>query len=271
MFIDTHLHLCDRWCGDVRRSKAIADIDQNKIITWVQSWDIPSYEHALEYCKQSDYLFTSFGVLPWEAFDYKDRFDEIAELCKDAIMLGEIGWDERNAPDKRSYPYQKPMLEVFLEAAEKHDLILNLHFRWGLEKDGFELLKSYDSKRVIFHEYSGSIEMINKVTDQGFFISFGASNFGRLPDSAYDFYKTRVPLVHEDFLIIELDVLEEEEVFRPPSKVFPILMDSFAEFRNTSPEEIEAMNQRNVLRLIGNDPKLEKMRKLIEEKTKEEI
>ncbi len=264
MYIDTHLHLCNRWCDDIRRPKAIADIDKNKIITWAQSWDIPSNMKALEYSKESKYIFPAFGVLPWEAFDYKDRFDEIAKLCEDVLMLGEIGWDEKNASDKRSLPYQKPMLEVFLESAEKHNLIMNLHFRGGLEREGFELLKSYDRKKAIIHSYSGSPEMIKEINEQGFYVSYGSSRFDKItPRSKYhSYYLERVSEIHEDLLIIEIDVLEKSN-FRPPSEVFPGLLKKVAEMRNTTAEEIEAINQRNVLRLIGDDPKLKEMGDLI--------
>ncbi len=262
MYIDTHLHLCNRWCDDIRRPKAIADIDKNKIITWAQSWDIPSYLKALEYSKESKYIFPAFGVLPWEAFDYKDRFDEIAKLCEEALMLGEIGWDEEIAQDKRSIPYQVPMLEVFLEAAEKHNLIMNLHFRGGLERDGFELLKSYSSKKAIIHSYSGPPAMIKEINEQGFYVSYGSPHFDKLNKSQMSYYKNRISEVHEDLLIIEIDVLEKTN-FKPPSEVFPRILKTIAEMRNTTPEEIEALNQRNVLRLIGDDPKLEDMKKLL--------
>ena len=263
MYIDTHLHLCNRWCDDIRRPKAIVDIDKNEIITWAQSWDIPSYTAALEYSKQSKYIFPAFGVLPWEAFDYKDRFDEITKLCEDALMLGEIGWDEKNAADKRSLPFQKPMLEVFLKAAEKHNLIMNLHFRGGLERDGFELLKSYNSKKAIIHSYSGSPKIIKEINEQGFFVSYGSARFDLLNKTQYGYFRNRIAEVHEDLLIIEIDVLQRDKDFRPPSEVYPGILKTMAEIRKTTSEEIEAMNQRNVLRLIRDDPKLEKMRKLI--------
>ena len=263
MFIDTHLHLCNRWCDDIRRPKAIADIDKNKILTWAQSWDIPSYENALEYSKQSDYIFPAFGVLPWEAYDYKDRFNEIANLCKDALMLGEIGWDHKNAQDKRSIPYQVPMLEVFLEAAEKYNLIMNLHFRGGLERKGFELLKSYDAKKAIIHSYSGPPAMIKEINEQGYYISYGSSRFDQLNKAQYGYMSNRISKIHEDLLIIEIDVLQRDKDFRPPSEVYPGILKTIAEIRGTTPEEIETMNQRNVLRLIGDDPKLKKMKNLI--------
>ena len=36
--------------------------------------------------------------------------DEIRKLYKNALMLGEIGLDERNARDKACIPYQRPMI-----------------------------------------------------------------------------------------------------------------------------------------------------------------
>ena len=45
-------------------------------------------------------IFPSFGVLPWYAHEYVDRFDEVTKLCEEAIMLGEIGLDEINAQYK---------------------------------------------------------------------------------------------------------------------------------------------------------------------------
>ena len=264
MYIDTHLHLCNRWCDDIRRPKAIADIDKNRIITWAQSWDIPSYMKALEYSQESEYIFPAFGVLPWEAYDYKDRFDEIAKLCEDAIMLGEIGWDEQNAQDKRSLPYQIPMLEVFLETAEKQNKIMNLHFRGGLEEKGFDLVNSYDVKKAIFHHYSGPPELIEKINDNGHYISYGGGGYDNLSEKMKNEIFKRVTKVHEDFLIIEIDVLRRGKDFKLPSEIYPVILEVLAEARKTTPEDIEAMNQRNVLRMIADDPKLKDMKKLIE-------
>jgi Tat protein secretion system quality control protein TatD with DNase activity len=140
---------------------------------------------------------------------------------------------------------------------------MNLHFRGGLEKKGFDLLKSYDAKKAIIHSYSGPPEMIKEINEQGFYISYGSSRFCQLNKSQVAYYKNRISEVHEDLLIIEIDVLERGDKFKPPSEVFPCILKVIAEIRNTTPEEIEAINQRNVLRLIGDDLKLEEMRKLI--------
>ena len=91
MMIDTHLHLDEPWLSDDQlRRITIEDITANKIVTWAQACDIPSYEKTVEYASQSEYIFPAFGILPWYANEYMDRLEEVAQLCNSAIMLGEI-------------------------------------------------------------------------------------------------------------------------------------------------------------------------------------
>ena len=73
----------------------------------------------------------------------------------------------------------------------------------------------------------------------------------------------RVAKVHEDFLIVEIDVLQRGENFKLPSEIYPIILEVIAEARKTTPEEIEAINQRNVLKMISDDPNLKNMKDLI--------
>ena len=103
---------------EARLDKVITNINENKILTWVQSCDLETYDAILEVCKKSKYLFPSFGVLPWYAHEVKDKHDIITKLCEQAIMLGEIGLDEVNVRDKACIPHQLPLLEIFLREAE---------------------------------------------------------------------------------------------------------------------------------------------------------
>jgi TatD DNase family protein len=268
MYVDTHLHLHEPWLSDkeriteANRQKAIADITQNKIVTWAQSCDIPSYEKTLMYSKQSEYVFPSFGILPWYAQEYADRLDDVAELCEDALMLGEIGLDEKYARNKASVPHQRPLFEVFLKASEKHNLIMNLHFRGGLEREGFECLKSYDIKKAIFHSYSGSPDMIKEINDQGYYYSYGAANFEGRGNPREERLTERLQLIPDDLLVLEIDVLQKSN-FQVPSEVFPKMLRAVAEFKNIAPEEVEAINHKNVCKLVENDPKLKHMKQML--------
>ena len=259
MYVDTHLHLDEPWkkpqdaMTEEKRQKAIKDINDNQIVTFVMSVDISTYENVIEYCKQSKYLFPAFGILPWYAHEYKDRLDEVAKLCDEALMFGEIGLDEKYARDKACIPYQQPLFDVFCKAAEKHDLILNLHFR-DKEEEFVDILSSYDVRKPILHSYSGSLKLMNKVNDLGYYYSTGYRYESRS--------KTVVEVLNNipsDKLLLEIDTLHDGI----PSIVYARILDTIAEIRNTTPEEIEALNQKNVLALIDNHPRLVEITKLL--------
>ena len=75
----------------------------------------------------------------------------------------------------------------------------------------------------------------------------------------------RLPKVHDDLLIVEIDVLRREQAYKPPSVVFPKILKVLADIKNTTPDEIEALNYKNVLRLIGNDQMLKPMVNLLKQ------
>ncbi|MFX1512034.1 MAG: TatD family hydrolase [Promethearchaeota archaeon] len=263
MYVDTHLHLDKPWLNCAKnRKRVIKDITRNHIVTFAQSCNIPSYEKILRYSQQSRYIFPSFGILPWYAHDYIDRFDEVAELCEEALMLGEIGLDEKNAQDKTSIPHQRPLFEIFLEAAEKNNLIMNLHFR-GTEKEGFEILSSYKIKKPIFHFYSGSIKLMKDISNMDYYYSMGPVNLSELSEKRRKSITEKIRKIPDDLLLLEIDVLPGDPNFELPSSIFANLLNAIAEIRNTTPEEIEALNQKNVLNLIDNDPKLSEITELL--------
>jgi len=264
MYVDTHLHLDEPWLNDEnKRQEAIHDITKHQIVTFAQSCDIKSYKKIIEYSKQSKFIFPSFGILPWYAHEYVDRFEEVAKLCEEALMLGEIGLDEKNARDKACIPHQRPLFEIFLKTAEKHDMILNLHFR-GTEDEGFEILNSYNVKKPIFHFYSGSLELMDKISDQGYYYSMGQVNLERMSGERRDFIINKIRKIPDDLLLLEIDVLPRGQNFEVPSIVFANIVNTIAKIRNTTSEEIEALNQKNVVTLIGNDPKLKEITELME-------
>ncbi|MFX0123075.1 MAG: TatD family hydrolase [Candidatus Hodarchaeota archaeon] len=245
------------------RQEAIHDITKHRIITFAQSCDIRSYKKIVEYSEQSKFIFPSFGILPWYAHEYVDRFEEVAKLCKEALMLGEIGLDERNARDKACIPHQRPLFEIFLETAEKHDMILNLHFR-GTEDEGFEILNNYNIKKAIFHFYSGSFDLMDKINDQEYYYSMGQMNLERVLSEPRDPIVDKIRKIPDDLLLLEIDVLPRGQKFEVPSIVFANIVNTIAKIRNVTSEEIEALNQKNVVKLIDNNPKLKEITKLIE-------
>ncbi|MHA1126235.1 MAG: TatD family hydrolase [Candidatus Heimdallarchaeota archaeon] len=253
MLIDTHLHLHEPYMQEDRLDKVIENIEQNKILSWVQSCDLETHKVILEVCKRSKYLFPSFGVLPWYAHKVTEQYDLIEKLCGEAIMLGEIGLDKKYAREEASHPHQLPLFEIFLREAEKNNKIMNCHFR-GDERGSFEVVKSYKAKKIIFHGYSGEPDLMKEINDLGYYYSLGPR--------AQEWKVLDIP---DDLLLLEIDVLSKNSP-RLSSDVFKIMLERFAEIKGTTPEEIEAINQRNVLRLIKDDSNLKEMVDLILEK-----
>jgi TatD DNase family protein len=271
LYINTHFHLDDPWLkGDQRRQEAIQDINRNHIVVFAQSVSIPSYKDILSYSKQSRFIFPSFGILPWYAHEYIDRLDEVTNLCDEAIMLGEVGLDERNAEDKACIPHQRPLFKIFLETAEKKNKLMNLHFR-GTEEEGFNMIKSYNIKKAIFHSYSGSLELMEQITDQGYYYSVGLSSLflNRMKNERRSLFIEKVKNVPDDLLVLEIDELPTIEWFKMDfelsSTLFPKIIHAIAEIRNSTPEEIKSLCHKNVLKLIGNDSKLKDMEKILNE------
>jgi TatD DNase family protein len=237
--------------GEEYRQTVINDINENRIVTFVQSCSIPSYEKIIKYSKQSKYIFPTFGILPRNAHRYVNRLEDVEKLCEEALMLGKIGLNVSKS-FRQSIPHQRPLLEVFLEAAEKNNLIINLLFR-GTEKEGFETLKSFKIQKVIFHSYSGSLELMDEIIEQGYFFSIGPLNLSRLT-------KPKIQIIPDDLFLLETVVLPPGEV---PSVVFTELLNTIAKIRNTTAEELEASNQKNILKLVQNDPRLREIATLL--------
>ncbi|MFX0122974.1 MAG: TatD family hydrolase [Candidatus Hodarchaeota archaeon] len=252
MYFDNHLHMDEPWLkGEKFRQRVIDDINENQIVTFAQSCSIPSYKKTLKYAKQSKFIFPTFGILPRYAHTYADKLDEVAKLCEEALMLGEIGLNVSKT-FRQSIPHQRPLFEIFLKAAEQNDLIMNLLFR-GTEKEGVETLKTFKIKRAIFHSYSGSLKLMDEIIDLGYFFSIGPVNLSRLT-------KDKIKIIPDDLFLLETVVLPRGKV---PSIILAELLTTIAEIRNTSTEELAVSNQKNALKLIHNDPRLSEIKKLL--------
>ena len=263
MYVDTHLHLDEPWLTDSeKRQRVIEDITAHEILTFAQSCDLASHEKTVEWAEQSKYVIPSFGILPWYANRYMDRLDEVAKLCDEATMLGEIGLDLRSDRNEASRDEQLALLDVFLKAAEAHDMVMNLHFRGGMEPVGLEVLKRYDVKRAIFHWYSGTLELMDDINEAGFYYSIGQTRLSEASQAARDGITAMVRKIPDDRLLLEIDVLPRTPAALP-SKVFRGILEDIAAIRGMSPDELEALNQQNVRKLVGDSPRVAEITDLL--------
>ncbi|NHJ49382.1 MAG: hypothetical protein FK733_16450, partial [Asgard group archaeon] len=112
---------------------------------------------------------------------------------------------------------------------------------------------SYKAKKIIFHHYTGDIDLIKDISDAGYYISIGRI-----------YNKKKLLKIPDELLILEIDVLPRRDPSRLSSVILNEMLEKYAEVKNITSEELEAITQRNVMKLISDDHQLIDMVKLME-------
>ena len=251
MLIDAHAHV-DRFeiFNQGALDQALAEINEWNILTISNSMDLPSYERNKQIAEDCDHILPIFGVHPWNASHYVDRLGELDDAIESSPMIGEIGLDYYFIKDRTEYPEQKKVLEYFLAACKKQDKIAILHTK-GAEELIYGLLRDFELPRVIIHWYSGPIDIFKKLIDMGIYFTIGV-------ESIYSTHIQEIALaVPVDQMLTETDNPGGARAFigRPGTpKLIEKVVDKIAELRNYRREEIISLIQRNLLRLLHDDP-----------------
>ena len=170
LLIDAHAHL-DRY-GDALVEAALEEIAYEGIVTISTSMDLLSYERTLALAATCDPILPAFGVHPWNAPAYADRLSDIRQVIERSPLLGEIGLDYHFVEDASQYAAQRRVFEFFLAAAKEQDKIVNLHTT-GAECETLGLLSRYGIRRAIVHWYSGSLDTLHAMAEQGVCFTIG--------------------------------------------------------------------------------------------------
>jgi len=170
MLIDAHTHL-DRYLFK-RFGKSITpilkQIEKYKIFTISNSLDLTSYNTNRKISRKSKYVIPAFGIHPWNAYRYVDKTDLVQKLIRESKIIGEIGLDHSFVKDKGKYPSQRKIFKLILSRTKNK--IISLHTK-GAEKDVLDLLRTYGNSRVIIHWYSGSLDILEEMIEEGYYFS----------------------------------------------------------------------------------------------------
>jgi TatD DNase family protein len=171
--IDTHAHLSDLedMDGVIARAKrvgieAIIGVGANlatnkKTIEWADAF--PVYVHA------------ALGIHPteWSEDDIASTTRFIEEHIDDCLAVGEIGLDYWNRKARKSKDIRERQRELYiyqLQMAKEHDKPALVHGR-GSWEDALQLAINHGPDRIVFHWYSGPIDVLSEVIDTGYLIS----------------------------------------------------------------------------------------------------
>lgn len=179
----THLEIAD---GDqpMEYQDHLALAQQVGILGAVQvGVTLESSRWCAEVAAKDSRLLAAVAIHPNEAAKYASveeldsDIDEISELAKqDRVRaIGETGLDFFRTEDALGIELQQHSFERHIEIAKEHDLALQIHDRDAHEKVVETLLRVGAPKKVVFHCYSGDLELAGICKDNGWYTSFAGN------------------------------------------------------------------------------------------------
>ncbi len=141
-------------------------------------------------------VFASYGLTPTRCRQASavERF--IRQNVDSARAIGEVGLDFYHVKQEPERTRQQEVLCQFVRLSEELDLPLVLHSR-DAEARVFELVQNVNT--VVYHCYSGSVELAKRIVDCGHYISIST----RVCRSAH--HKELVKALPHERVLIETD------------------------------------------------------------------
>ena len=165
MIIDTHCHfdMMSQPEAYIRQKEQAGDIV-------IGMTNLPShFEMGLPHVKRYKHIRLALGLHPLLASENKNELPLFDSLLDQTSYIGEIGLDfsKEGLSTKED---QISTLRKLLEKLEGRKKIISVHSRKA-EKELFDLLCEYNINNVIFHWYSGPIDLIPSIMSKGYYFS----------------------------------------------------------------------------------------------------
>jgi len=176
--IDTHAHI-DQF-EDLKGVLARADEAGVSDIVAV-SVDLDSMKKVLAIAGQyqKPKIHPALGVHPGKVQPDTQQsvFDFMRANIKQARAIGETGldyWYKWVRKDEAERQKQKDSFSFHLGLAKEFDLPIIIHSR-GAWRDCLGMAQAAGVKRVLFHWYSGPVDILDQILEAGFYVSTGPS------------------------------------------------------------------------------------------------
>lgn len=167
--IDTHCHF-DLMDNPV---KYIENNERNRIIT-IGMTNLPSHfmqgiPHVLKY----KYIRLALGLHPLLAENHKEEYELFLKSVDKTSYIGEVGLDfsKEGIGNKELQIYS---FEYILDLIKNKNKILSIHSRQS-ESLVLDMLNQKSIPNAIFHWYTGTLSVLNKIIDSGYYISVNSA------------------------------------------------------------------------------------------------
>jgi TatD DNase family protein len=120
-------------------------------------------------------IYPALGIHPTEWYkdeiQYTLRF--IEEHIKGCVAIGEIGLDYWNISAKKNKVIRENQRAIYvdqLNIARKYNMPVSVHGR-GSWRDALDLARKHGPDNIVFHWYSGSLDILTEILDSDYMIS----------------------------------------------------------------------------------------------------
>lgn len=167
LMIDTHAHL-DEIEGIDRVIQRAKDVGIQSIIA--VGMDLASNVTTIDLAKQfPGMVYPAIGYHPWSiSTDTIEKNLEFIEVnLPSCIALGEVGIDYKIKVKKQ---IQWEVFSQILSLAIQHNKPVIVHSRFSHQRT-HRMVRDAGIQKAIFHWYTGSLEILEKIIDDGYYVS----------------------------------------------------------------------------------------------------
>ena len=165
MIIDTHCHF-----DMMPNPKAYISAKEKAGDIVIGVTNLPShFKMGFPHVKRYKHIRLALGLHPLLASENKNELPLFNCLLDQTSYIGEIGLDF-SKEGLSTMEDQIYVLRKLLEKLEGRKKIISVHSRKA-EKELFDLLCEYNINNVIFHWYSGPIDLIPSIISKGYYFS----------------------------------------------------------------------------------------------------
>lgn len=204
-------------------------------------------------------VLAAVAIHPNEAPEYgnlaklDEAIAEIAELATQPRVraIGETGLDFFRTDGDESLALQQHSFEEHIRIAKENDIALMIHDRDAHEQVVATLKRVGAPSKVVFHCYSGDVDLAQICIDNGWFMSFA----GNITIKRNEHLRNSLAMAPKELILVETDApFLTPEPFRGrpnASYLVPITVRKMAEVRSVDVNELAAQLTENTENVYG--------------------
>lgn len=251
MIFDTHAHYDDE-AFDSDRDILLSSFNKKGIGLVIDpGCDLESCQKSIQLSEKYSFIYSAIGVHPEEIDGLSENdIEGVYKLLEHpkCVAVGEIGLDYYW--NKSNKDLQKQIFQMQLEWAIEYNLPVIIHDREA-HGDALEIVEHFPTVRGVFHCFSGSVEMAQRLLSLGWYLGFDGP-------ITYKNNKKQIEVLNQcpmDRILIETDSPYLSPVpmrgRRNDSSNLIYIVDRIAEVKGVSKETIISETTANGKRLFG--------------------